>query len=43
MTRSLDEAVAAAEPLIDIVVKFKEGVDYDLATAMVNSLGPDKN
>jgi hypothetical protein len=29
MIRSLDEAVAAGEPLIEIVVRFKEGVDYD--------------
>ena len=41
MIRSLDEAVALGEPLIDIVVIFKEGVDYELATAAVNSLGPD--
>jgi hypothetical protein len=41
MIRSLDEAVAAREPLIEIVVRFKEGVDYDFATAAVNSLGPD--
>jgi hypothetical protein len=41
MIRSLDEAVAAREPLIEIVVRFKEGVDCDLATAAVNSLGPD--
>lgn len=41
MVRSLDEAVAAGEPLIDIVVLFKEGVDYDVATATVNRLGPD--
>jgi hypothetical protein len=41
MIRSLDDAVAAGEPLIDIVVSFKEGVDYDLATTAVNSLGPD--
>jgi hypothetical protein len=41
MNRSLDEAVSAGEPLIDIVVKFREGVDYDRATAAVNSLGPD--
>jgi hypothetical protein len=41
MTRSLDEAAAAGEPLIAIVVRFKEGVDYDRATAAVNSLGPD--
>lgn len=41
MIRSLDEAVAAGEPLIEIVVSFKQGVDYDLATATVNSLGPD--
>jgi hypothetical protein len=41
MIRSLDEAVAAGEPLIEIEVRFKEGVDYDLATAAVNSLGPD--
>ncbi len=39
--RSLDEAVSAGEPLIDIVVRFKEGVDYAFATGMVNSLGPD--
>src|SRR5262249_35921145 len=39
--RSLDEAAAAGDPLIDIVVKFGEGVDYDLATKTVNSLGPD--
>src|SRR5262245_35263844 len=43
MIRSLDEAVGAREPLIEIVVYFKEGVDYDLATAAVNSLGPDIN
>jgi len=41
MIRSLSEAVAAGEPLIDIVVHLQEGVDYDLATATVNSLGPD--
>lgn len=41
MIQSLDEAVAAGEPLISIVVEFKEGIDYDLATAAVNSLGPD--
>jgi hypothetical protein len=41
MIRSLDEAVAAGEPLIEIVVRFKEGVDYDLAMAAVNSLGSD--
>jgi hypothetical protein len=41
MTRSLDEAVAARQPLIDIVVKFKEDVDCDFATAAVNSLGPE--
>jgi len=41
MIRSLDEAVAGGEPLIEIVVRFKEGVDYDLATAAVNSLGSD--
>jgi hypothetical protein len=41
MNRSLDEAVSAGEPLIDIVVKFREGIDYDLATAAANSLGPD--
>jgi hypothetical protein len=41
MIRSLDEAVAAGEPLIEIVVRFREGVDYGLATAAVNSLGPD--
>ena len=41
MIRSLVDAVAAEEPLIDIVVIFKEGVDYDLATAAVNSLGTD--
>jgi hypothetical protein len=41
MTRSLDEAVASGEPLIEICVRFKEGVDYDLATAAVNSLGSD--
>jgi hypothetical protein len=41
MTRSLYEAVASGEPLIEICVRFKEGVDYDLATAAVNSLGPD--
>ena len=41
MSRSLDEAVTAGEPLIDIVVKFREGIDYDLATAAVNSLGAD--
>jgi hypothetical protein len=29
MLRSLDEAVGAGEPLIEIVVMFKEGVDYD--------------
>jgi hypothetical protein len=33
MIRSLDEAVAAGEPLIEIAVTFKGGVDYDLATA----------
>src|SRR5262245_49279631 len=43
MIRSLDEAVGAREPLIEISVYFKEGVDYDLATAAVNSLGPDIN
>lgn len=43
MIRSLNEAVGAREPLIEIVVRFKEGVDYDLATAAVNSLGPDIN
>src|SRR5215813_8772551 len=43
MIRPLDEAVGAREPLIEIVVRFKEGVDYDLATAAVNSLGPDIN
>jgi hypothetical protein len=41
MIRSLDEAVGAGEPLIDIVVRFKEGVDYAFATDMVNALGPD--
>jgi hypothetical protein len=41
MIRSLDDAVRAGEPLIDIAVSFKEGVDYDLATAAVNALGPD--
>jgi hypothetical protein len=41
MIRPLDEAVAAREPLIEIVVRFEEGVDYDLATAAVNSLGAD--
>jgi hypothetical protein len=41
MMRSLDEAVASGEPLIDIVVVFKEGVDYELATRAVNCLGSD--
>jgi hypothetical protein len=41
MIHSLDEAVGAGEPLIEIVVMFKEGVNYDLATAAVNALGPD--
>jgi hypothetical protein len=41
MIRSLDEAAGAREPLIDIVEKFKGGVDYDLATRAVNSLGQD--
>jgi hypothetical protein len=39
--RSLDEAAASGEPLIEITAVFKEGVDYDLAMAAVNSLGPD--
>jgi hypothetical protein len=41
MIRSLDDAVCAGEPLIDIVVIFREGVDYDRATAAVNALGSD--
>jgi hypothetical protein len=41
MIRSLEEAIGAGEPLIEIVVMFKEGVDYDLATSAMNSLGPD--
>src|SRR5712672_2907767 len=41
MIRSLDEAVGAGEPLIEIVVLFKEEVDYDLAAAAMNLLGPD--
>jgi hypothetical protein len=41
MIRSLDEAVHAGEPLIDIVVVFKEGVDFALATERANALGPD--
>jgi hypothetical protein len=41
MIRSLDDAVSAHEPLIDIVVQFKNGVDYALATDVANTLGPD--
>lgn len=41
MIRTLNEAAQAGEPLIDIVVEFKEGVDYPLAMATMNSLGPD--
>jgi hypothetical protein len=41
MIRSVDDALAAGEPLIDIVVIFKEGVDYDLATAAIGALGAD--
>jgi len=41
MIRSLDEAVSAGEPLIEITVLLKEGVDYDLAASAMNSLGPD--
>src|SRR6185295_18117095 len=39
--RSVYEAANAGEPLIAIVVKFREGVDYDIATTAMNSLGPD--
>jgi hypothetical protein len=41
MFRSLDDAVSAHEPLIDIVVVFKSGVDYAVATRIANALGPD--
>jgi hypothetical protein len=41
MIRSLHDAVRAGELLIDIVVIFKAGVDYDRATAAVNALGSD--
>lgn len=41
MFRSLDDAVSAQEPLIDIIVVFKDGVDYAEATRIANALGPD--
>lgn len=41
MIRSLDDAVRAGEPLIDITVRFKDGVDCKRATDIANSLGPD--
>ncbi len=41
MIRSLHDAVSAGEPLIDITVRFKDGVDCDRATDIANSLGPD--
>ena len=41
MRRSLDAAVAAGEPLIDLVVRFVDGVDDMRATALLNGLGDD--
>ena len=41
MIRTLEEAVRAGEPLIDIVVRFKDGVDFVAATETANVLGPD--
>jgi hypothetical protein len=38
---SLDDAVAARNPLIDVTVCFKDGVDYKQATKLLNSLGSD--
>ena len=39
--RSLDEAVRSGAPLIDVIVRFKDGIDYAAATAIANTLGPD--
>ncbi|MGO9483633.1 MAG: hypothetical protein ACLPX9_03470 [Rhodomicrobium sp.] len=41
MIRSLDDAVSAHEPLIAIVVRFKDDVDYAVATRIASRLGPD--
>lgn len=41
MHRSLDAAVAAGEPLIDITVSFVDGADGTVATGLLNALGDD--
>ena len=41
MIRSLDDAVRAGEPVIDIMVKFKDGVDSGQATDIAHSLDPE--
>lgn len=39
--RSIDDTVAAGEPLIDLTISFIPGVDYEHATTVLNSLGTD--
>ena len=41
MHRSLDEAFANGEPLIDLIVRFLNGVDDVAATKILNALGDD--
>jgi hypothetical protein len=40
-TAGLHRALARGAPLVDIVVRFRDGVDYAAATAAVNALGDD--
>jgi hypothetical protein len=40
-TAGLQRALQRGAPLVDIVVRFREGVDYQVATAAVNALGDD--
>jgi hypothetical protein len=40
-TAGLHQARARGAPLVDIVVRFREGVSYEAATAAVNALGDD--